>query len=233
MKQLLWVAVVVLIFSCTKTPAQVTASKTSFESEGGDEEMSYAFGMIMASDFEELTLAFDYAAFAKGFKEQIEGNTTMTFDEALGIAQNAYSEAISVKNENTRQDGIAFLKENSTKEGVTVTESGLQYEVISEGSGRKPFPSETVRVHYEGTLIDGTPFDNSYGNGEPVEFSLDTIIPGWNEGLQLMNEGATYRFYIPSELAYGETGAGQGRIPPNSVLIFKIELLSIKPALPE
>ncbi|MDR2150093.1 MAG: FKBP-type peptidyl-prolyl cis-trans isomerase [Spirochaetaceae bacterium] len=230
MKQLLGIvalATVLIGVSCAKAPGQTTAPKKALSDEG-DEQMSYAFGMIMASDFEDVSLPFNAAALAQGFQDQLAGETTMTFDEALGIVQTSYAEAMEVKSEETRQEGIAYLKENRTKEGITVTESGLQYEVLTQGNGPRPRAEDTVQVHYEGTFIDGTVFDSSYQRGEPQKLPLTNVIPGWSEGLQLMRQGATYRFYIPSELAYGENGAGQ-RIPPNAVLIFKVELLSINP----
>lgn len=221
MKKLLCATVaVIMLGACAKTSESIKTGPA------GDEQMSYAFGMIMASDFEGLDMEFNYEAFAKGFQEQIEGKATISFEEAVSVAQAAYSAAVSVISERTKQEGLAFLEENSTKTGISLTESGLQYEVISEGDGERALASDTVQVHYEGTLIDGTVFDSSYRRGEPAEFQLNKVIPGWTEGIQLMNKGSTYRFFIPSELAYGERGAGQS-VPPNSVLIFKVELLDI------
>ena len=120
-----------------------------------------------------------------------------------------------------------FLAENAKKDGIKVTESGLQYEVITEGDGASPKATDVVKVHYEGTLISGQIFDSSIKRGEPVEFPLNQVIPGWTEGVQLMKVGSKYRFFIPSNLAYGEQGAG-GMIAPNSALIFEVELLEIK-----
>jgi len=126
----------------------------------------------------------------------------------------------------TLEEGVAFLEENGRKENVMTTESGLQYEVVSLGDGPMPTEASTVSVHYEGTLIDGTVFDSSYDSGEPVSFPLNGVIPGWTEGLQLMPVGSTYKFYIPSNLAYGSRATGP--IPANSTLIFKVELLEVK-----
>jgi FKBP-type peptidyl-prolyl cis-trans isomerase len=123
--------------------------------------------------------------------------------------------------------GKAFLEANGKKEGVTTTASGLQYKVIKAGTGAKPKATDTVNVHYKGTFLDGKTFDSSYDRGQPISFPLNGVIAGWTEGVQLMPVGSTYEFYIPSNLAYGERGAG-GAIPPNSTLIFVVELLGIK-----
>jgi FKBP-type peptidyl-prolyl cis-trans isomerase len=124
------------------------------------------------------------------------------------------------------EKGAAFLEENGKEEGVITTESGLQYKVVTQGDGAMPSDTSNVTVHYEGKLIDGTVFDSSYENGDPVSFALNSVIPGWTEGVQLMSEGSTYMFYLPSQLGYGERGAGP-TIPGNSVLIFKVELISV------
>ena len=125
-----------------------------------------------------------------------------------------------------RSEGEHFLAENKKRAGVVTTPSGLQYEVLAEGNGRRPRATDTVRCHYEGTLIDGTVFDSSYRRGMPAEFGLNQVIAGWTEGVQLMQEGAKYKFYIPYNLAYGEHGAG-GSIPPYAALIFIVELLQV------
>ncbi len=123
-------------------------------------------------------------------------------------------------------EGEAFLKENAKRAGITVTTSGLQYEVVKQGTGRQPKASDTVRCHYEGTLIDGTVFDSSYRRNQPAEFGLRQVIAGWTEGVQLMKEGSIFKFYIPYNLAYGERGAGAD-IPPYAALIFTVELIKV------
>jgi FKBP-type peptidyl-prolyl cis-trans isomerase FkpA len=126
-----------------------------------------------------------------------------------------------------KEKGEAFLRENATKEGITATPSGLQYEVLTPAEGPLPKATDTVRVHYRGTLLNGDEFDSSYKRGEPISFPLNRVIPGWTEGLQLMPVGSKYRLFIPSDLAYGPRGAG-GLIGPNETLIFEVELLGIE-----
>ncbi|MCC3862385.1 FKBP-type peptidyl-prolyl cis-trans isomerase [Emcibacteraceae bacterium Y4] len=121
----------------------------------------------------------------------------------------------------------SFLEENKSKPGIEVTESGLQYKVLLEGSGKRPMATDMVTVHYEGTLIDGTKFDSSYDRGQPAEFPLNRVIRGWTEGVQLMQEGAKYKFFIPSDLGYGPSGTPGGPIPPNADLIFTVELIRV------
>jgi FKBP-type peptidyl-prolyl cis-trans isomerase len=126
------------------------------------------------------------------------------------------------------EKGEAFLKDNAKKEGVKTTASGLQYKVLKEGTGKAPKATDNVKVHYKGTLLDGTEFDSSYKRGEPATFPLNRVIPGWTEGVQLMKEGAKYQFTIPSKLAYGERGTPGGPIPPNATLIFEVELIAVQ-----
>ncbi|MEY3289544.1 MAG: hypothetical protein RLZZ419_1786 [Pseudomonadota bacterium] len=139
-----------------------------------------------------------------------------------------FSMANATTPEENKAAGVAFLAENTKKANIVTTASGLQYEILTPGTGTvSPSATETVKVHYKGTTLDGKEFDSSYSRGEPISFPLNRVIPGWTEGVQLMTEGAKYRFYIPSELAYGEQGAG-GSIGPNSTLIFDVELLKIQ-----
>jgi FKBP-type peptidyl-prolyl cis-trans isomerase len=213
-----------VLFACkgeekTEAPAASTGAL--------DGDTSYAFGMLLSLQFKDLGLVFDYNAFMQGFRESLEGKEPkFSVNDAIAKADAAYMAALASQSETLKEEETAYLATNMKKEGIVVTASGLQYEVITEGTGETPVGTDTVKVHYEGSLIDGTIFDSSYTRGEPTEFSLGGVIPGWSEGIQLMREGSVYRFYIPSELAYGEQGAG-GSIPPYSTLIFKVELLSI------
>jgi FKBP-type peptidyl-prolyl cis-trans isomerase FkpA len=204
------------------------------EANGADADTSYAFGVALGSDFKQAGLVFDYDALLEGLRDTLEGNETrITLNEAMPLIQNAMKDAMArqieenkQKIEENKQKGVDFLTENGKKAGIKTTSSGLQYELVSSGTGPNPRASDTVSVHYEGTLLDGTVFDSSYERGEPTEFSLDQVIAGWTEGIQLMEVGSTYRLFIPSDLAYGEQGV-RNFIPPNSTLIFKIELLGI------
>lgn len=135
---------------------------------------------------------------------------------------------LSTHAQSAADKGAQFLAENAKKEGVKVTPSGLQYKVITEGKGKSPAATDTVQVHYRGTLLDGTEFDSSYKRGQPATFPLNRVIPGWTEGVQLMKEGAKYQFVIPSNLAYGASGTPGGPIGPNETLIFEVELLKVQ-----
>ena len=164
-----------------------------------------------------------------GFIQAIKGDSAamkMTPQAAQQYLQTYFIEAQARESQASKAEGEKFLAENKTKEGVITTESGLQYKVITEGKGAKPTTSDKVKVHYTGTLLDGTKFDSSVDRGEPAEFGVTQVIKGWTEGLQIMPVGSKYIFWIPSELAYGERGAGQD-IKPNSVLKFEVELLEI------
>jgi FKBP-type peptidyl-prolyl cis-trans isomerase FkpA len=213
-----------LLLGCKKDEGAGIAEAASPDVLDGD--TSYAFGMFIASQFSVPGIKFDYPALLQGYQDTAEAKETrFTMEDAFSRVQAAYYAAVERESEKFQRQETEFLAENSKKEGVVITPSGLQYEVISRGSGPLPSAEDTVRVNYEGTLIDGTVFDSSYSRGEPVEFPLGGVIAGWTEGIQLMNEGSTYRFYIPSGLAYG--AEGNRNIPPYSALIFEVELLSI------
>ena len=199
------------------------------EARRGNEtaDLSYAFGMLVGSDLAETGMEFNYDSFLRGFRDSMEnGETRFSFDEAVGIINAAFeSQRAEISNRNLAM-GAAFLAENSQRPEVIVSSSGLQYEVISEGTGLTPGPMDTVLVHYLGRTIDGVVFDTTYERGFPAEVPLDRVIPGWAEGLRMMQEGGRATLYIPPDLAYGEAGAGS-MIGPNSVIIFDVELIAI------
>jgi len=190
-------------------------------------DASYALGMNVGTSLKADNLYPNVEEFAQGMKDMLNGaEPRFTLEEAYQIFNEAFNSMAEERDIESRQTENDFLAENSKKPGINITGSGLQYEVITEGSGPKPTASDVVRVHYEGSLTNGTVFDSSYARGEPIEFSLGGVIPGWTEGLQLMNKGSTYRLYIPSDLGYGPQGAGP-QIPPYSTLIFEVELIDI------
>jgi FKBP-type peptidyl-prolyl cis-trans isomerase len=190
-------------------------------------DASYALGMNVGSSLKADNLYPNIEEFAQGMKDTLtDAKTRFTIEEAYQIFNEAFNAAMEKRDVESRQAENDFLAENSKKPGINITASGLQYEIIQEGSGPKPTATDVVRVHYEGSLTNGTVFDSSYSRGEPLEFSLNGVIPGWTEGLQLMNTGSTYRLFIPSDMGYGSQGAGP-QIPPYSTLIFEVELLDI------
>ena len=200
------------------------------------DKKSYALGLNIGQQLSELGLngSLNIDDFAAAVRDMVEGNRPqVSFDEANQILQTFFQELEARKNAEAAQrgakakeEGTHFLAQNAKKSGIVVTPSGLQYEVLTEGTGRQPKATDTVSCHYHGTLIDGTVFDSSIQRGEPCSFPLNQVIAGWTEGLQLMKEGAKYRFYIPYNLAYGEHGAGAS-IPPYSALIFDVQLLKV------
>lgn len=181
---------------------------------------------------EEADVMLDRNTVIAGFVDAVKGEVKLSEEEAETLLNELRSTVMeqrqNVLGSKAAEQGQAYQKENANKDGVSVTESGLQYEVLEEGSGVSPAETDTVEVHYEGTLVNGEVFDSSYERGEPTVFPLNRVIPGWTEGLQLMSEGAKYRFVIPAELAYGDREVGGGQIPPNSTLIFTVELLDVK-----
>ena len=190
-------------------------------------DASYAFGMALAIDiFLGSGIQFNYDAFVRGFRNAMEGNETrFTMEEAMEIIQAAYIAAQAEMLERNLAEGEAFLAENAQREGVITTPSGLQFEMLVEGTGDMPDISDVVLVHYHGTTIDGTVFDTTQGS-DPIEITLDMVIQGWSEGISMMREGGRARLFIPPHLAYGERGAG-GVIGPNVTVIFEVELISI------
>jgi len=191
-------------------------------------KVSYGLGMMIGERVLKQYDNLDYDLVIEAMKAQQAGeDTLMSMDEAGNALQSYQEKAAEAAAMEAAKEGEKYLSDNSSREGVEVTESGLQYEVIEASDGAKPGIDDTVSVHYVGTLMDGTEFDSSIARGEPASFPLKGVIPGWTEGLQLMNVGSKFRFVIPSDLAYGDRGAGQA-IGPGETLIFEVELLEIK-----
>ncbi|MDR5903741.1 MULTISPECIES: FKBP-type peptidyl-prolyl cis-trans isomerase [Halomonadaceae] len=202
--------------------------------ESDEEKLSYSLGVTLGQSLVQDVEALDLDAFTQAIEDVYAGGELAMSEEQMAEALTRFQESAMASREAqasqaaeaNREAGEAFLAENAEEEGVEVTDSGLQYQVVESGDGPSPSASDSVEVHYEGTLIDGTVFDSSYQRGEPVSFRVDQVIEGWQEALQLMSVGDTWMIYLPSELAYGEAGTG-GPIGPNETLIFKVELLGI------
>ena len=229
----------IALVACLGFPASVFAEDAgkAVELKTFKDKLSYSMGVDMGKYLNGIGDELDYDRLVLGLKSGFEGTDALISMEEMQSIQKEFAEKMKVKQEaqmkalqeKNQKAGEAYLLENKAKKGVVVTESGLQYEVIKEGTGAKPLAEDTVKVHYRGTKIDGTVFDDSNQRGEPATFGVTQVIPGWSEVLQLMKEGASYRVVIPPSLAYGE----QGRPPviePNSVLVFEVDLLSIEKA---
>ena len=200
------------------------------------DKLSYALGSGIGSQLAGMgAKELNIDDFAQAIKDVISGSQLKVDNvEAQTLVQNFFQEqeakqqaAAAEAGKAAKAEGEAFLAENGKKEGIVTLPSGLQYQVLKEGNGKKPSATDQVVCHYEGTLIDGTVFDSSYQRNQPATFGLNQVIPGWTEGVQLMQEGAKYRFFIPYKLAYGERGAG-AQIPPFATLVFDVELIEVK-----
>lgn len=210
-----------------------TPSAESAALETNDQKAAYGIGMNMGTQLRAANERLDRAAFMRGFEDGLQGSESQIPEPEVQAALMEFGSQLeaqataarTAEGEENAAEGTAYLAQNRAKPGVTTTASGLQYEVMRAGTGERPTAESTVRIHYRGTLIDGTEFDSSYGRGEPAEFPLDGVIQGFSEALQLMPVGSQWRIVIPSEIAYGPGGSGP--IGPNSTLIFEIELLEI------
>jgi FKBP-type peptidyl-prolyl cis-trans isomerase FklB len=199
------------------------------------DKVSYSIGMNIGSNFKKQGIEVNADVMMKGIKDGMDGTKPLIDETEMREVMTAFQKEMMAKTESrnkvagekNKKDGETFLAENKKKEGVKTTASGLQYRVIKEGTGEMPKATDTVVTNYKGTLIDGTEFDSSYKRGEPATFPVTGVIKGWTEALQLMKVGSKWQLFIPSELAYGEKGAGRD-IGPNATLIFEIELVSIK-----
>ncbi len=236
-----------LLVSCNNTTAEETSPEivnlgevvtegditSSILDHNHDEEkiireFSYVYGNIMADSFATTGILIDMDEFARGFEDSFYGKTLdfdVTAQQEIIINFNHYIEdMMMLKGEENRLKGVTFLESKANEAGVITSETGLLYRIVEPGAERKPTAADTVTVHYKGTFIDGSEFDSSYSRGVPTSFPLSGVIAGWTEGLQYIGEGGSIELFIPSDLAYGQ---GNGSIPPNSVLIFEVELISI------
>lgn len=202
--------------------SDITSSKQKF---------SYAIGFQIGQSLKRDGLDVDVNAMSQAIEDVLSGSklklSTEDMQAAIEEFQKKQMKEMNAQAEKNKKAGEEFLAANKKKEGIHVTESGLQYKIIKKGSGKKPKATDTVEVHYKGTLINGEVFDSSYGRGEPTTFPVNRVIKGWQEALTLMSEGSKWEIYVPSDLAYGEKGAG-GKIGPNETLIFEVELLKVK-----
>ena len=233
-------------------PSQSAGSKTSGTSASktqpaplvlktDSKKISYAIGMGLGKNIKRDSIDVDPTILLRGLKDAMAGNKLLLTDEEAKAAITALNAQVRAKEEEkakvaaleNKMKGDAFLAQNKTKPGVVTLPSGLQYKIISPGTGPKPTADDTIKCNYRGTLVDGTEFDSSYKRGEPIKIPVGQVIKGWTEAMQLMPVGSKWELYIPSDLAYGERGAPGSPIAPNSTLIFEVELLSIEPKQPK
>ncbi|MFA5903791.1 MAG: FKBP-type peptidyl-prolyl cis-trans isomerase [Desulfobacula sp.] len=223
-----WIAILAVF--CIATQAYSADNKTL---KTDKDKISYILGINMGEHFKRDSIDINVDILMKGFKDALSGAKPMLSEEEMGAAMTKFQQELAAKQmekakaigEKNAKEGGAFLEANKKKDGVITLKSGLQYKVLTEGTGKMPKESDTVTTHYRGTLIDGTEFDSSYKRNEPVSFQVNGVIPGWTEALQLMKAGSKWQLFIPPDLAYGERGAAP--IGPNATLIFDVELISV------
>lgn len=225
------------------TPAKTEAAAATETGDGlkipglatEKEQVSYMIGMQMGKSLEPLKAEVDLDTLHKALETALAGGQPLMTEEQLAQVGETFGQKMQAKQiadmaakaKNNQEEGAKFLAENAKKPGVETTASGLQYQVLTAGEGPKPTNDSVVRVHYKGTLLDGTTFDSSYDRNEPVVFPLTQVVAGWQEGITLMPVGSKYKFWIPSELGYGDKGTPGGPIGPNATLVFEVELLEI------
>ncbi len=222
------------------TTGPAFAAEPPAELKTDEQKLSYAMGVDLGEYFKGMEEKFDLNVLQQGINDGYKGNKSLlSADEAAAIQQTfakrqqekQIQKTVTMVQKN-RKASEEFLKANKAKEGVVETKSGLQYKVVKKGQGAKPVPTDTVKVQYKGTLLDGKEFDSSYKRNEPAEFQVNQVIAGWQEALPLMEAGSTYELYIPPDLAYGDRGAPPV-IEPGSMLVFQVELLEVQPPAKE
>ncbi len=227
-----WIAMLSIVLLACQAYAEESGSLKSQK-----DKISYIIGLEVGGNLKKQSIEVDTDIFMKGLRDGFAGNKPLMTEQEMNETKTAFSQEMMKKREEemkktaekNKKAEEAFFAENKKKEGVITLPSGLQYKVVTEGTGKAPTITDTVTVNYRGTLVDGTEFDSSYKRGQPATFPVKGVIPGWTEALQLMKEGAKWQLFIPSKLAYGEKGAGN-TIGPNSALIFDVELISVKSA---
>ncbi len=215
--------------------AMVTLAFGEDELKNKEDKLSYALGLNIGNSFKQQSIEIKPDIFLKGIKDAFAGGKQLLSDDEVRETMVVLNKELAEKKaeamkklaEKNKEDAVTFFAENKKKEGVKTLASGLQYKIITEGKGKSPKATDTVTVHYRGTLIDGKEFDSSYRRGEPATFPVNGVISGWTEALQLMKAGSKWQLFLPSNLAYGEKGAGN-LIGPNAALIFEVELISVK-----
>jgi FKBP-type peptidyl-prolyl cis-trans isomerase len=225
------------IFCAATLLASTSLAQNAPELKDEKSKVSYAIGLDIGNTFKKQGMDINAEILMAGLRDAMSGNKPAMTEDQVRETMTAYSKTMMEAQANKAKEagaanlaaGEKFLAENKTKEGVKTTASGLQYKVLTEGSGESPKETDTVVVHYRGTLINGKEFDSSYKRNEPTSFPVNRVIKGWTEGLQLMKPGSKYQFFIPAALAYADRGAGQD-IGPNETLLFEVELISVKPA---
>ena len=230
-KALVLLTTTLLLFSCNKGLNDKKETKLNTD----EEKFSYMVGINTVQSLKAIPMEINKDFFLKGLNDAFDGKELALTEDEMNEIRDRVSTKLREKQTKMIDEMKAknleaakkFLEENKKNKNVKETASGLQYEILQEGQGAKPTKDNTVKVHYRGTTIDGKEFDSSYKRNEPIEFPLSGVIPGWTEGVQLMNKGSKFKFYIKPELAYGENGAGAA-IEPNSLLIFEVELLDFK-----
>lgn len=227
---------VVTAVLCVMFTAGVAYAGDQMSLKTQKEKVSYIIGTDIGNNFKKQGIDIEPDILIKGLKDAMGGKKLILSEKEVNDVMTAFKQELAAKQaetsklqgEKNKKEGEAFLTKNKKKEGVKTLPSGLQYKVITKGTGKSPKASDTVTVNYKGTLIDGTEFDSSYKRGQAATFPVKGVIPGWTEALQLMKEGAKWQLFVPANLAYGEKGSGSGPIGPNATLVFEVELISIK-----